>query len=136
MPKRYRCGDAVPADFVLPPETALTQITGAAALNTLLIRVLFAVNAFDVLGLNPQGFTDLAIESQYFTMIGVVHPCSVFKVLIDKELYDTVMPFAWTAYYRMQFARKTLFRQLEQSLLTHVNFAIVQTGRRYASARY
>ena len=131
MPKRDRCGDAV-----VDLETAvITQITGAAKLHMVLMRVLFAENAFDVLGLEPEGFTGLALDLQFATISDVVHPCNVRQVLVDKKLYDVLMPFAWKAYKKMKRAKDMLDRQLEQRMLARLNSVITGTGRQYAFAR-
>jgi hypothetical protein len=128
------------------PETRVTQITGAAELHTVLIRVAFAKDAFEVLGIEPAGLTRELVDQQFNVLREVVHPCNVRKVSVDQALtystvlkgmkhFDVVIPFAWEAYGRMHWAKTTLFRLLEQIMLARVNAVLAGTGVQYAFAR-
>ena len=131
MAKRFRNGDAV-----VSLETALIpQIKGAAELHLVLMRAFWADNALDVFCIDPRGFTRLAIEVEHARMIAVVHPCNVSKVLLNKKLFAVLMPFAWKIYYCINWAKKTIFRQLEDAMAVRVNAVVAHTGRQYAFRR-
>jgi hypothetical protein len=129
------------------PETALMKpMTGAAALHTVLIRVAFATDAFEVLGIDPAGFTRDLVEQQFKVLGELVHPCNVHKAMLGEGLtprtvrkamkhYRIVMPFAWGAYFRMKWARRTVFKLMEDSMLAQVNAVLAGTGVQYAFAR-
>jgi hypothetical protein len=129
------------------PETALMKpMTGAAALHTVLIRVAFARDAFEVLGIDCDRCTRELVEQQFKVLGEVVHPCNVRKAMLGQGLtpstvrkamkhFRVVMPFAWGAYFRMKWARRTLFRLMEDSMLAHVNAVLAGTGVQFAFAR-
>ncbi len=125
------------------PEWPVTQITGAAELHTVLIRVAFAKDAFEVLGIKRADLTRELVEQQFNVLCEVVHPCKVSlgQALIYSTVkkgmkhYDVMIPFAWQAYGRMHLAKTTLFRLLEESMLARVNAVLAGTGVHYAFAR-
>jgi len=119
------------------PETALMKpMTGAAALHTVLMQVALARDAFEVLGIDCDHCTRELVEQKYEVLVKVVHPVDVSRALPrGMGLYDVVMPFAWGAYFRMKWARRTLFRLMEDSMLAQVNAVLAGTGVQYAFAR-
>jgi hypothetical protein len=118
MPKRYRCGDAVPADFVLPPENALTQITGAAALHMLLMCVWFADTAHAVFGWLPYTpFTREDVESRFETMMEMLDGLLVNEEPLKVEdQHERTLLFERSR-NTLIVAKDVLFRELEQRML-------------------
>ena len=144
--KKARTSFSAPEAPVTWPEWPVTQITGAAELHTVLIRVAFAKDAFEVLGIDPAGFTRELVEQQFKVLGEVVHPCNVRKATLGQGLtpstvrkamkhFRIVIPLAWGAYWRMKWARRTLFKLMEDSMLAQVNAVLAGTGVQYAFAR-
>jgi hypothetical protein len=144
--KKARTSFSAPEAPVTWPEWPVTQITGAAELHTVLIRVAFAKDAFEVLGIKRADLTRELVEQQFNVLHEVVNPTNVRKVSVGQAMiystvkkgmkhYDVMIPFAWQAYGRMHLAKTMLLRLLEDSMLARVNAVLAGTGVQYAFAR-
>lgn len=103
MSKRYRCGDAV-----LPLETAvMTRITGAAALHTVLMRIMYAQDEHEVLGHDNGLFEMEHVQLLFESAFEVLRRENVMRV------QPLLMPIAREALQRVRWACNTIFRTLD-----------------------
>ena len=100
LEKKPRLGAPAPAPTPAAPVTALTHVTGPAAVHTFLVRVLLATSARDVLGMPDTGPTTKDVVWFFFTTSWmVIHKCP--KVNMDWIFQHNLQGYARVAQERL-----------------------------------
>jgi hypothetical protein len=109
---------ALAAPAAAAPETALTHITGAAALHMLLMCVWFADTAHAVFGWLPYTpFTREDVESRFKTMMEILDGLLVNEDALTVEDQHKMTLLFERSRNTVIVAKDVLFRELEQRML-------------------
>ena len=112
------------------PTASVTKITGAAELHEVLMRVALADNPFEMLDFKSgDSFSRMEVTRRFDELAKVVHPSGVMDAFVNKEHYDSVMPFAKEALPLLQGAKHVLFDTLDEMfhlILQHEALGLLQ----------